>query len=229
MWFRITKIGIKQVDATHLENPENAGNPMMLTLYQQESRTAFFVSVNKRVFAEYLKTPAGTRIPRRKWSSQMDEFARAESGKLPPRKSRFRLTVPGWAFFLFAFGLLGYLAYTGVQAPASMEAYQKEMNEKANVAEGDVYFGTYRIYKEKGNVLGSEGGFGWFKVVSIENGIYHIAKGVEMSETAKPKEELNSIDFEQETSAVKAKALEAYTKQFISEDGLIEFSLNEKK
>src|SRR3546814_20339279 len=76
---------------------------------------------------------------------------------------------------------------------------------------------------------GSQGGFGWFKVVRIENGTYHIAKSVEMSNTAKPKEELNSTEFEQETNAVKAKELEAYAKQFVYEDGLIEFNLNEKK
>lgn len=78
-------------------------------------------------------------------------------------------------------------------------------------------------------MLGSQGGFGWFKVVKIENDIYHIAKSTEISDTAKPKEQMNSTDFEQEASAVKAKELEAYTKQFISEDGLIEFNLNEKK
>lgn len=78
-------------------------------------------------------------------------------------------------------------------------------------------------------MLGSEGGFGWFKIVSIDNDTYLISKSVEISKTAKPKEQMNSTDFEQETSAVKAKEMEAYTKQFVSEDGLIEVNLNEKK
>ncbi|WP_262709342.1 hypothetical protein [Sphingobacterium alkalisoli] len=40
---------------------------------------------------------------------------------------------------------------------------------------------------------------------------------------------MNSTDFEQEAIAVKAKELEAYQKSFVSEDGLIDIYLNEKK
>lgn len=229
MWIRISKIDIKQVDATHLGNPKNEGSPMTLALYQQESRTAFFVSKNKKVFAEYLETSAGTLISRRKWTSTMKEFAQQELAKLPPQKGVFRLTVFGWIFFLLALSFLGYLAYQEAQEPAKQAAYQQDMTEKANVAEGDIYFGRYRVYKEKGNMIGSEGGFGWFKVVKIENDTYHIAKSVEVSKTAKAKEDMNSTDFEQETSAVKAKELEAYIKHFLSEDGLIEFNFDTKK
>lgn len=229
MWIRIAKVDIKQVSATHLENTRNPGSPMVLALYQQEGSTAFFISKNKKVLAEYLETPAGTRISARNWSPQMEEFAREELAKIPPQKGRFKVTVFGWVFLLFAFGLLGYLVYEGVQAPARMEANQQEMTEKASVAEGDIYFGRYRVYKEKGTMLGSKGGFGWFKVVKVESDTYHIAKSIEISKNAKPKEQMNSTDFEMETSAVKAKELEAYTKQFVSEDGLTEFNLNEKK
>src|SRR3546814_14519572 len=99
---------------------------------------------------------------------------------------------------LFAFALFGYAGYETATLPAQKKAYQQKMAQKATVREGDIYFGRYRIYKEKGNMLGSEGGFGWFKVVRIENGTYHIAKSVEMSDTAKPKEQMNNTDFEQE-------------------------------
>ncbi|MFB5946456.1 hypothetical protein [Albibacterium profundi] len=229
MWIRISKINVRQVDASHLENPKNADNPMMLSLYQQESRMAFFVSTHKKILTEYLQVPGGTSIPKRKWSAEMNEFAEVELVKTPPKKGSFKLTVVGWLFFVFAFGLLGYLAYEGMQEPAKKEAYQQRMTEKAQVAEGDIYFGSYRMYKEEGNVLGSQGGFGWFKVVKIENDTYYIAKSNEISKNAKPKEQMNSTDFEEETSAVKAKELEAYTKQFVSEDGLLEFNLNEKR
>src|SRR3546814_1727487 len=131
--------------------------------------------------------------------------------------------------FLFAFALIGDAVDETATLPAQKKAYQQKMAQKATVREGDIYVGRYRIYKEKGNMLGSQGGFGWFKVVRIENGTYHIAKSVEMSNTAKPKEEMNRTEFEQETNAVKAKELEAYAKQFVSDDGLIEFNLNEKK
>lgn len=229
MWIRITDISVKQVSATHLENPRNPGSPMMLNLFQRESRMAFAVSKNKKLFTEYLEPPAGTHIPKRKWSPQMEAFAREELAKMPLQKGGFRLTVFGWVFFLFAFGLLGYIVYQGSQEPAKQAAYQQEMAEKATLAEGDIYFGRYRIYKEKGNMLGSEGGFGWFKVVKIENDTYFVARSTEISDTAKPKEQMNSTDFEQETTPVKAKELEAYSKQLLSEDGLTEFNFSEKK
>lgn len=229
MWIRISKIDVRQVDASHLENPKNVATPMMLSLYQQESRMAFFVSKHKKILAEYLQVPGGSSIPKRKWSAQMNEFAQVELEKTPPGKGSFKITVVGWLFFLFAFGLLGYIAYEGVQEPARKEAYQQRMTESAKVAAGDIYFGTYRAYNEKGNMLGSKGGFGWFKVVEIENDTYYIAKSTQLSDVAKPKEQMNSVDFEKETSAVKAKELGAYMKQFVSEDGLLEFSLNEKK
>lgn len=228
MWIQISKVDLKQVDAAGLDNPVNADSPMVLAFYQQESRMAFFISMHKKVLVEYRQT-TGTLIPKRKWTTEMDRFARAELAKVPPQKGVFKLTVVGWLFFFFAFGLLGYLIYDGIREPARQEAYQQRMDEKATVAEGDIYFGHYRIYKEKGSVLGSQGGFGWFKVVKIENGTYHIAKSVEISKTARPKEQMNSTDFETEAAALKAKELEAYTKQFVSDDGLTEFNFNEKK
>lgn len=229
MWFRVTDIIVNRVDANQLENPKNSGSPMALALFQRESRTVLHVYKPKKVFPQYIETPAGNRIPKRKWSTQMHDFAQQEIAKLPPQKGVRKLTIFGWILFLFAFALIGNAVYETVTLPAQKKAYQQKMAEKATVSEGDIYFGRYRIYKKKGNMLGSEGGFGWFKVVSIENGTYHIAKSVDISDTAKPKEQMNNTDFKQETSAVKAKELNAYTKQFVSEDGLIEFNLDEKK
>ena len=74
-----------------------------------------------------------------------------------------------------------------------------------------------------------KGDFGFFKVVKINGDIYQIAKSVEMSKTSKPKDQLNSTSFEQETITVKAKELEPYQKSFVSEDGLVEIYLSEKK
>lgn len=229
MWFRITDIIVNRVDANHLENPKNPGSPMVLALFQRESRTVLHVYKAKKVFPQYIETPAGNRIPKRKWTTQMNDFAQREIVKLPPQKGMRKVTIFGWILFLFGFTLIGYAVYETATLPAQKKAYQQEMTEKATVHEGEIYFGRYRVYKEKGSMLGSQGGFGWFKVVKIENDTYHIAKSTDISETAKPKEQMNSTNFEQETSAVKAKELEAYTKQFVSEDGLTEFNFNERK
>lgn len=229
MWFSIAEIIVKRVDATHLENPVHPGSPMELGLFQREVRTIIYVQRTKKVLPQYYETPGGDRIPMRKWSSEMNDFAQDKMAKLPPQKGMRKFTIFGWLLLLLCFYLIGYAVYETDTLPAQKEVYKQEMAELATVHEGDIYFGRYRIYKEKGNFLGSEGGFGWFKVVSIESDTYHIAKSVEISNNAKPKEEMNSTDFEQATSAVKAKDLGAYTKQFLSEDGLMEFNFDQKK
>src|SRR5690606_36994237 len=187
MWIRITDISVRQVDATHLDNPRNPDNAMVLNLFQRESRTAFFVSTTKKVYPQYLEIPAGKVIAKRRWTAQMSAFAQEEQDKLPLQKGGFRLTVFGWIFFLGAFALLGYLVYDGmVAAPQRTVQFEQQQTEKATVSEGDIYLGRIEVYKEKGNPLGMVGEFGCFKVVNVEGDTYHIAKSSEMSKTAKP-------------------------------------------
>ena len=101
--------------------------------------------------------------------------------------------------------------------------------EKAPAA-GDVYFGRYEIYKEKGNPLGMEGRFGWFKVLNVDGDTYHIATSTEMSRGHQPKEQMNSTDFETETlPAVKLSEQTGYNIRFISDDGLTEIYITDKK
>ncbi len=230
MWIRITDISVRQVDATHLNNPKNPGGTMVLNLFQRESRTAFFVSTTKKVYPQYLEIPAGKVISKRRWTDQMSVFAQEEQEKLPLQKGGFRLTVFGWIFFLGAFALLGYLIYDGmVAAPQRTAQFEQQQTEKATVSEGDIYLGRIEVYKETGNPLGMVGEFGCFKVVNVEGDTYHIAKSSEMGKTAKPLAQMNSTDFEEETIAVKAKELGAYHKTFVSDDGLTEVSFGEKK
>ncbi|MGH2624855.1 MAG: hypothetical protein ACRDE7_14395, partial [Sphingobacterium sp.] len=184
---------------------------------------------HKGLQVEFTDQSTNKAIPKSRWTAQMHQYAEQELSKFPMQKRFFKIPVVGWLFLLFAFGLLGYLVYQSLQQPAKKEAYELKMTDKAKISVGDIYFGNYRVYKEKGEMLSSTGGFGWFKIVTIENDVYHIAKSISVSKRALPKEEMNSQEFETETSAVKPKVLEAYTKQFVSENGLIEFNFNEKK
>lgn len=229
MWIRVADISVKQIDANQLENPKNLGTPMVLDLFQRETGTAFWIVKNKKVFTRFLEIPSGKTIPKRKWTDKMKTFAQSEMEKISPQKGRIKVTIFGWLLLLFAFGTLGYVAYEGLQAPGKAAKFQQRMAKASTVHEGDIYMGRIGVYKEKGNPLGMKGGFGFFKVVKINGDTYQIAKSVEMSKTAKPKEQLNSTDFEQETFAVKAKELEAYQKSFVSEDGLVEIYFSEKK
>ncbi|SJN36271.1 hypothetical protein FM107_08790 [Sphingobacterium sp. JB170] len=160
----------------------------------------------------------------------MKTFALQELEKLPPQEGWFKITIFGWIMLLFSFSLIGYAVYETITLPSQKKAYEERLAKSASVNEGDIYFGRYYVYKEKGNFADSkERGFGWFKVVKVADSTYHIAKSVEISDVAKPKEQLNSTNFDKETFAVRAKTLEAYHKVFTSEDELVEINFNEKK
>ncbi|SJN46944.1 hypothetical protein FM107_15080 [Sphingobacterium sp. JB170] len=229
MFFSIRQNQIATHKTEGLENPNKTGNAMELVLFRTEGRSFFHTSHTKQAFGEYWDVVQGKEIPKRLWTTEMKANCTTKVKEAPSPPFFFKVTIVGWLFLLLAFGIIGSLVYEGIQAPKQAEKYQQELTEKARISEGDVYFGNYRVYKEKGNVIGSEGGFGWFKVVKIEDSTYHISKSVETSDVAKPKEEVNSTDFEQETNAVKAKELGAHHKSFVSEDGLVEFSFSEKK
>ncbi|MDX3917418.1 MULTISPECIES: hypothetical protein [Olivibacter] len=66
-------------------------------------------------------------------------------------------------------------------------------------AAGDIYFGHYEAYKGKGTPIGAKIGYGWFKVVKVEGEDYYLARNTEMNKGHKPKEQLNSTDFETES------------------------------
>src|SRR5690606_12065382 len=132
-WFRITDIIVDRVAANHLENPKNPGSPMALAFFQRESRTVLHVHKTKKVFPQFIETPAGSRIPKRKWSTQMNNFAQQEIAKLPPQKGVRKITIFGWILFLFAFALIGYAVYETATLPAQKKAYEQKMAKKATV------------------------------------------------------------------------------------------------
>jgi len=229
MWISITDISVKQIDASHLKSPVGPNNQMILNLFQREGRSAFWLTQNKRVYPQYIDTATGKVISRRKWTDQMKSFAQKELDNLPPQKGRFKITIVGWILLLFVVGIFGYITIEAVQAPAKKRQYQQELAKKARVAEGDIYLGKIEVYKEKGNPLGMKLEFGWFKIQKIENDTYYIAKSVEMAKKSQDVKPQSNTKFSETNIAVKPKELEAYYKTFISEDGLTEISLTEKK
>lgn len=227
MWFRISDIIIARIKAAHLQHPEKAEGSMILELFQRESRSALHVYTAKKVFPQYRDTASGKRIPRREWTAGMREFAQDAIQDLPPRQTLRRITVFGWLFILLAAASISYAVYETLSLPAQKQAYREKLAEKSVVSPGEVFFGNYREYKEKGNMLGSKGGFGWFKVVRIEADTYYIAKSTDLSSNAKPKTQMDSTEFEAQAQPVKARELSAYNKRFVSEDGLTEFNFND--
>ena len=95
--------------------------------------------------------------------------------------------------------------------------------------EGDVYFGHFESFKNAGERIASNVGFGWFRVVKVEGDVYYIAKASEMSKNYKPKEQLNSADFEVENTSVKIIEQSGYMINLKAIDGKMEIYITDKK
>lgn len=230
MWFRIRQLPVKLIDAAHLDNPKHPETPMVLTLYQMESSTFAFVQTSKKVFPLYQEGAMGKTIAKRRWTPEMKALASEELKNLPPQQGGFRFTVLGWIFAFFFVGLFGYILYDSlIASPQRAKVAAEHREALAKLHPGDVYMGRIEVYKEKGNPVGMQGAFGCFKVLEVQGNTYHIVQSKEMSKTAKPLAELNSVDFEDQAFVVEGKEIEAYYKTFVSADGLTEISFTEKK
>lgn len=227
MFFSIQKIEQAVHHTDQLQNPKYPGNPMVLGIYRNKLSTAVVLVNTKKTFGEYWDTVENKKISKRLWTPEMKEFHTQKAKEAPKPPYTYKLTVVGWLFVLFFIGFFAYLTYDSLKPPLPKSAEYVAM-ETAPVA-GDVYFGRYEIYKEKGNPLGMEGRFGWFKVLQVDSDTYHIAKSSEMSRGHQPKEQMNSTDFEAEAlPAVKVIEQTGYNILFKSDDGLTEIYITDK-
>lgn len=123
---------------------------------------------------------------------------------------------------------LALIVYNELKPPTPKTAEAVAM-EKAAVAE-DIFFGHYEMYKEKGNPLGAEIGFGWFKITKVDDNNFYLSKSTEMSNASKPKEQMNHTDFETENlPVVQLSEIIGYNIRFKSADGLTEIYITDKK
>ena len=124
--------------------------------------------------------------------------------------------------------VFGFIAYDSVKPPLPQPAEYTAMEQAPAV--GDIYFGHYEQYREKGTPVGAKIGFGWFKVTKVEGNDYYLALSTQMSKTYLPKEELNSADFETENlPAVQVSEQTGYNLRFKSADELTEVYITDKK
>ncbi|MFC6098831.1 hypothetical protein [Olivibacter domesticus] len=228
MFFLINKIEQGAHHADGLQNPKTPNNPMVLGVYRTLMRTAICSVYSKKAYGEFWDDVARKKISRRYWTSEMKTFATHKVAEAPKPPFIFKLTIVGWIFILLIIAFFGYLTYESVKPPLPKPAEYVAMDQAP--AEGDIYFGNYEIYKEKGNPMGAEIRFGWFKVLKVDGDLYHIAKSTEMNRGHKSKEKLNSTDFETESMPlVKLKEQTGYNIRFISDDDLTEIYITDKK
>lgn len=227
MFFVVRRIeqAVHHIDG--LQNPKNPQNRMTLGIYRQLTRTALFTVYSKKAYGEFWDDVERKKISNRSWTPEMKAFAKQKVAEAPKPPYIFKLTIVGWLFVALMLTAVVLSVYQEVKPPTPKSAEYVAM-EKAPVA-GDIYFGRYEAFQEAGERIASNIGFGWFKIVKAEGDVYYIAKSTEMSKSHKPKEELNSADFETEGTAVKITEQAGYMVNMKAIDGKLEIYLTDKK
>lgn len=227
MFFAVSKIEQAVHSNIELQNPKNTANPMKLAIYRQLTRTALFNAHSKKAYAEFWDDVEQKKIARRDWTAEMKAFADQKITEAPKPPYIFKITIIGWIFCLLMASVFVMLVYNELKPDTPKSAEYVAMEQAPEV--GDVYFGRYEAYKDAGDRIASEIGFGWFKVVKVEGDVYHITKSTEMNKTHKSKEELNSTDFEIESTAVKITKQAGYMINLKSTDDKLEIYITDKK
>ncbi|MGJ1430794.1 hypothetical protein ACR79M_04375 [Sphingobacterium spiritivorum] len=227
MFFVITKIEQGSYENDKLQNPKNLGNPMVLVVFRQLTRTAIFSAHSKKAFGEFYDKVTQKKIASRSWTPEMKSFANQKIVHAPKPPFIFKLTILGWIFIMLVITTFALIIYQEVKPPLPKSAEYVAM-EQVPVT-GNIYFGHYEAFKESGDRIASDIGFGWFKVVKVEGETYYIAKSMQMNKTHKPKEELNSTDFESDGTATTITEQAGYMINMKAVDGKMEIYITDKK
>lgn len=228
MFFLVQQIEEAMYSADGLQNPKNPGNAMALGIYRTHFKTAIVKSQSKKPAGIYWDTVLNKRIANRHWTPEMKAFAQQKVSEMPKPTYFMKLTLVGWLVMMLVIAFFGYLFYDSQKPPLPKSATSIAMEQQPAV--GDIYFGHYEIYQEKGAPIGAKVGFGWFKIAKVEGNNYLIATSKAMSKNAQPKAQMDSVNFEIETlPALQLKELKPYSVRFKSADGLAEVYLSDKK
>lgn len=227
MFFILNKIEQGAHQTNGLANPKNPGNPMVFVVQRQLMRTALFSVYSKKAVGEFWDSKEQKKIASRLWSPEMKVFAKQKIEDAPAPPFILKITIVGWIFVLLVIATMGLIIYNEVKPPIPKSVEYVEM-EKTPVV-GDIYFGHYESFKEAGDHVASEIGFGWFKIVKVEGDVYHVAKSTQMNKAYKPKNELNSTNFEDKSTALKITEQAGYLINMESTDDKMEIYITEKK
>ena len=227
MFFSIHKFEEAVYPANQLQNPLNKDNPMTLRILRTQSRNAFFTVNSKKSAAEYWGNVDQKTLPKNMWTDEMKAFADQKIRETSAPSFVFKLSIIGWIFTAAVIGLFGYLVYDSFKPDAPLPAEYLAMEKKPQT--GDIYFGRYETFSEPNAPRASDIGFGWFKINNVEGDTYNISKSTEISKFHKPKEQMNSIDFEASSIPVKITEQAGYMLNLKSTDDKMEIYLSDKK
>lgn len=227
MFFSISRLEEGAFHANELQNPQNKENPMVLGIYRTQSRTAFFTVRSKKVVAEFWDDVTRKKIPTKLWSSEMKAFAQQKINSTPKPSFIFKFTIVGWLFVAAIVCFFGYLVYDSIKPDAPKPATYISMEQAPQV--GDIYFGRYEAFKQAGDRIASNLGFGWFKIINVQGDVYTLAKSTEISISYKPKEQMNNTSFETTGTTATITEHAGYMLNLKAEDGKMEIYLTDKK
>lgn len=227
MFFSISQVEQAVHNVQNLRNPLDPAHPMVLGIYRTHSRTALFNVYSKKAFAQFYDTVDRKKLANRHWTPEMKHFARQKIEETSKPPYIFRMTIVGWIFITLMVATLGLIIYESTKPPIPKSAAYVAMEQAPKA--GDIYFGRFEGFKESGQRIASELGFGWFQVVKVEGDQYYMAKSTEMSKTHKPAAQLNSTSFESEATPVKITEQAGYMINMKAMDGKLEIYLTDKK
>lgn len=227
MWLAIDKMEQSVHHTDGLKNPQKAGNDMVLGIYRNHVRTVIYKAYTKKTFGEYWDIAENKKIPKRAWTQEMRMFYADRAKEVPKPPYLIKVTIFGWIFLTLCIGILASLVYDSFKPPLPKSAQVSAM--EAPLVPGDVFFGHFEAYKKKGDRIASGIGFGWFKIVSVKQDTFYVAKSTVMSKNHQSSEKLNSTDFEMETIPATITEKSGYTIRLMATDGKTEYYLDEKK
>lgn len=224
-------ISVRQLEeaafaADHLVNPVNNNNPMVLVYYRNYTSSAFFTAYTKKEAAVYLDSSTNKRISRRKWTNEMKTFASEKEKLVPVAPYKMKPTIFGYIMMLAVVGFFGYLAYDSLKPAQSIPAEYTALLEEPKA--GDIYYGRFEQMKP-GERVALAIGFGWFKVLSNQNGNIEVAMNKHMSKSHRPSKDMDQVDFEESGKLVKIQSQESYEIKLMDEDKSLEVYFTEKK
>lgn len=228
MFFSISQVEQAAHYANELKNPQNINNVMTLGIYRTKMRMVIGTVYSKKAFADFWDDVEKKKIARKLWTPEMKNLAERKIAEAPKAPFIFKLSIFGWIFLAGVIALFGMLIYESVKPAPEKPAEVVAMQQMPQV--GDVYFGHFEKRKDKNAVVGTSIGYGWFKVTKVDRDTYALAKSIEMSTHYKPKEQMNSTDFETEAfTNLKLTENTGYSTRFKSTDELTELTLGYKK
>ena len=219
----------KQIQSSHrFSASDDTSGGMVLNVCRTHMRSILCSVYSSKAFVEFRDEATNKALPKRKWSAEMQAAAASKIAAADKPPHIFKLTIIGWVCAALVVALFASLIYDSLKPSAPLPQEYTALLETP--AEGDIYFGSYDTYKDKGGKLTFSGvGFTWFKIVGVDGDTYAIARSTDVSHTSRPKETLKNDTFAPEAVKMKITEQHGYDMRMQTEDGLMKIYFTGKK